>query len=80
VTTFIKQELVLCDLNYKFRSQCILIKPVLSDHMSYVTIFHCSLERSHKTGLIVFLILCIKYSSGLLIIFALNIKKIIKKI
>jgi hypothetical protein len=28
-------------------------KPVLSDHLSYVTIFHCSLGRSHKTGLTV---------------------------
>ena len=30
-----------------------VIKPVLSDHLSYVTIFHCSLERSLKTGLTV---------------------------
>ena len=29
-------------------------KPVLNDHLSYVTIFHCSLGRSHKTGLIVY--------------------------
>jgi hypothetical protein len=29
------------------------IKPVLSNHMSYVTIFHCSLGRSYKTGLTV---------------------------
>ena len=29
------------------------IKPVLSDHLSYVTVFQCSLERSHKTGLTV---------------------------
>ena len=34
----------------------ISIKPVLNDHLSYVTIFDCSLERSHKTGLIVYLI------------------------
>ena len=33
----------------------ISIKPVLSDHLSYVTIFHCSSGRSHKTGLIVLL-------------------------
>ena len=29
----------------------ILINPVFSDHLSYVTIFHRSLERSHTTGL-----------------------------
>jgi hypothetical protein len=29
----------------------ILIKPALSDHLSYVTLFQCSLGRSHKTGL-----------------------------
>jgi hypothetical protein len=28
-------------------------KPVLSDHLSYLTLFHCSLGRSHKTGLTV---------------------------
>jgi hypothetical protein len=33
----------------------ILIKPVFSDHLSYVTLFQCSLERSHKTGLTVYL-------------------------
>jgi hypothetical protein len=32
----------------------ILIKPVLSDHPPYVTIFHCSLVRSHKTGFTVY--------------------------
>jgi len=32
----------------------ISIKLVLSDHLSYVTIFYCSLGRSHKTGLTVF--------------------------
>jgi len=31
----------------------ILSKPVLSDHLPYVTIFHCFLGKSHKTGLIV---------------------------
>jgi hypothetical protein len=31
----------------------ISIKPVLSDHLPYVAIFHCSLGRSHKTGLTV---------------------------
>jgi hypothetical protein len=31
----------------------ISIKPVLSDHLSYVAIFHCSIGRSHKTGLTV---------------------------
>ena len=29
-------------------------KLVSSDHLSYVTIFYCSLGRSHKTGLTVF--------------------------
>ena len=29
------------------------IKPVLNDHLLYMTIFHCSFGRSHKTGLIV---------------------------
>ena len=29
------------------------IKPVLSNHLSYVTIFHCSFGRSHKTALTV---------------------------
>ena len=32
----------------------ILIKPVLSVHLSYVTLFQCSLGRSHKTGLTVY--------------------------
>jgi hypothetical protein len=32
----------------------ISIKPVLNDHLSYLTIFHCSLGRSHKTGLTVY--------------------------
>jgi hypothetical protein len=36
----------------------ILIKPVLSDHLSYVTIFHCSFGRSHKTGLTVITHFC----------------------
>jgi hypothetical protein len=30
-----------------------ICKPVLSNHLSYVTIFHCSLGRSHKTVLTV---------------------------
>ena len=34
----------------------ISIKPVLSDHLYYVTIFDCSLGRSHKTVLTVFLL------------------------
>ena len=33
----------------------ILNKPVYSDHLSYVTIFQCSLWRSHKAGLTVYL-------------------------
>ena len=31
----------------------ILIKPVFSDHLSYVTLFQSSQGRSHKTGLTV---------------------------
>jgi hypothetical protein len=31
----------------------ILIKSVLSDHLSYITLIQCSLERLHKTGLTV---------------------------
>jgi len=31
----------------------ILIKPVLSDHLSYVTLFQRSLGRSHNMGLTV---------------------------
>jgi hypothetical protein len=30
-----------------------LIKPVFSDHLSYVTLFQCSLGRSHRIGLTV---------------------------
>ena len=41
--------LMLISLHNHFLS----IKPVSSDHLSYVTIFHCSLGRSHKTGLTV---------------------------
>ena len=36
-----------------FTVHFISFKPVLSDHLSYVTIFHCSIARSHKTGLTV---------------------------
>ena len=36
-----------------FTVHFISIKPVLSDHLSYVTIFHCSIARSHETGLTV---------------------------
>jgi hypothetical protein len=32
----------------------ISIKPVLSNHLSYVTIYHSSLGRSHNTGLTTF--------------------------
>jgi len=31
--------------------QFMLLKPVFSNHLSYVTIFQFSLGRSHKTGL-----------------------------
>ena len=31
----------------------ILIKPVLSGHVSYVILFQCSFARSYKTGLTV---------------------------
>ena len=33
-----------------FTLHFILIKPVLNDHLSYVTIFQCSHGRSYKTG------------------------------
>ena len=39
-----------------------LIKPVFSDHLSYVTLFQCFLERSHKTALTVYTIHCITSS------------------
>ena len=40
-----------CDINFYFLSvYFISIKPVLSDHLSYVTIFDCSLGRSRKTS------------------------------
>jgi hypothetical protein len=38
---------------FPFTVHFISIKPVLSNHLSYVTIFHCSLGRSHKIGLTV---------------------------
>ena len=38
---------------FPFTVHFISIKPVLSNHLSYVNIFHCSLGRSHKTGLTV---------------------------
>jgi hypothetical protein len=37
---------------FSFTMHFILIKPVLSDHLPYLTIFHCSLGRSHKAGLL----------------------------
>ena len=40
------------------------IKPVLSEHLPYVTIFHCSLGRSHNKGLTVFSILLLMNVSG----------------
>jgi hypothetical protein len=39
---------------FPFTVHIISIKPVLSNHLSYVTIFHCSLGRSHKTDLTVY--------------------------
>ena len=42
-------------LRFPFTVHFISIKRVLSDHLSYVTIFNCSLGRSHKTGLTVYL-------------------------
>ena len=63
VTTSIKQYV--CNLYYitiisiHFHNlHFILIKPVFRDHMSYVTLFQCSLWRSHKTGLIVVETVC----------------------
>ena len=36
---------VLCDLNFNFPSVFfILVKPVFNDHLSYVTLFQCSLH------------------------------------
>jgi hypothetical protein len=35
------------------KTHFILIKPVFSDHLCYVTLFQCSLGKSHKTGLTV---------------------------
>jgi len=32
----------------------ILIKPVLSDHLSYVTLCQCSIGMSHKTGFTIY--------------------------
>ena len=49
LVTSIKQYLVLCDLNFYFPFLCIslnLIKLVLSNHLSYMTLFQCSLGRS----------------------------------
>ena len=58
VTTSIKQLPVLCDLNCYFPSvYFISIKPVLSYHLSFMTIFYCSIGRSYKTVLTVFLLL-----------------------
>jgi hypothetical protein len=56
-----KWELILCDLNFNF--PFMLIKPVLSDHLSCVTQFQCSLGKSHKTGFTVFLIIFIFFTS-----------------
>jgi hypothetical protein len=41
---------------FSFTVHFISIKPVLNGHLSYVTIFHCYLGRSYKTGLTVYLI------------------------
>jgi hypothetical protein len=35
---------------FPFTVHFLSIKPVLSDHLSYVTTFYCSLGGSHKTG------------------------------
>jgi len=56
VTTSIKPLLVLCHVTlilFPFKMHFMSTKPALNDHQSYVTIFHCSLGRSHKTGLTV---------------------------
>ena len=57
----------------------ILIKPVFSDHLSYVTLFQCSLGRSHKTRLTVYVlghsrVLCILKRSLWPYILRLNIR------
>ena len=53
--TTIKQQLVLCDLHFKFPFTVlfILIKPIFSDQLCNVTLFQCSFGRSHKTDLTV---------------------------
>ena len=38
---------------FPFRVHFISIKPVLHNHLSYVTIFHCSIGSSHKISLTV---------------------------
>ena len=53
VNTTTKQYFVLCYLFIFIQLHFISIIPVLNDHMSYVTIFDCSLGRSQKTGLTV---------------------------
>jgi hypothetical protein len=56
VTTSIKQLLVSSELNCNFlHTVCIWIKPVFSDNLSYLTIFHCSLGRSHQTCLTIYI-------------------------
>jgi hypothetical protein len=40
---------------FPFTVHFISIEFVLSDHLSYVTIFDCSHGRSHKTGLTVYM-------------------------
>ena len=55
LTTSIRQSQVLCDLNSNISSVYFMfIKPVFSDHLSYVILFQCSIWRSHKTGLTLF--------------------------
>ena len=47
------QSISIYYVTFTFIVHFISIKPVLRDHLSYATIFHCSLGRSHKTGLTV---------------------------
>ena len=74
--TSIKQYLVLCDLNFYFPFLCTslnLIKLVLSNHLSYMTLFQCSLGRSGQKKIMCVYCHMLKkiqgWSVGIIIIF-----------
>jgi hypothetical protein len=78
LVTSIKQYLVLCDLNFYFPFLCTslnLIKLVLSIHLSYMTLFQCSLGRSGQKKIMCVYCHMLKKSrvgrSGLLFFFLL---------